>query len=606
MTTNLKFVQAQTFTLAGSGVSQGDTTLTLVSFNGINGVALTMSNFGTIGYGTCEPSSGRNEEQISFTGITPNMDGTVTLTGIKSVLNISPYTETSSFSQGHPGATTFIISNTAGFYNTFANKENDEDITGVTWLVDDPTVSRQIANKEYVDGIAIAGSPPASEVLPGISMEATQAEVNAGTQSRVYMGTPYELFVNPAKLTTSALVGAINLTAGENITAGQTIAINPSDGFAYLASSLSSTSYRATNYIGIATNTVTTGNTVKVQQYSGIITGLSLGAQTGTVTSTIDNSQTDTTATLSVSVDSSGGGTNSPGQAFITGNIVANITKIDVYFAAHAGTVTGNVTLTLYPVTGFAGTLVTLGSSLGAVTVTQASITDNAYTTFTFASPITLSPNTYYAYQLTGTAANASNAVIVPLSASPTFAAVGGGLSATGMGSLNTLSNNSYMAYKTYYTATRSYSIGDQAFLGDTNGSIVVTTPGTIRIPIGTIISSSSILFGKPSGEQPIGSFGMPVTPNVRAYAIPLSKNINKMILALSYTSTSGSPTTWSGTMVLSPSFSGITSVETGTSAANHSIFSYDFWNATVFAHAAMSTIVGTSVSGTLTVYFYK
>lgn len=191
----IKYVQAQTFILAGAGVSETDTSMNLESFAGIDGVSLTMTDFGSKGFGTCQPAEGASEEQISFTGITVNMDGSSTLTGIKSVLNVDPYTETTGFSQAHQGATSFIISNTAGFYATFANKLNDETITG-TWLVADPTVPTQIANKEYVDDIAIAGAPNATTVLQGLVQLATQAQYDAKTAT----GSTTAALVTPPNL----------------------------------------------------------------------------------------------------------------------------------------------------------------------------------------------------------------------------------------------------------------------------------------------------------------------------------------------------------------------------------------------------------------------
>lgn len=54
--------------------------------------------------------------------------------------------------------------------------------------------------KEYIDGIAIAGSPNASTTAKGISEEATTAEINAGTGAGA---TGAELFVNPLYLAAS-------------------------------------------------------------------------------------------------------------------------------------------------------------------------------------------------------------------------------------------------------------------------------------------------------------------------------------------------------------------------------------------------------------------
>lgn len=168
MADNFKLVQAQSFTLAGAGVSAGDTTMTLQTFAQIDGTLLTMSNFGIIGYGTVQPDSRDLEEQISFTGVTQNANGSATLTGVKTVGMVSPYTETSGFAAGHVGGSTFVISNTAGFYNKFVSKLNDEYIEGI-YTFDSayipkmsanvtPSDQTQLATKKYVDDTA-AGVP---------------------------------------------------------------------------------------------------------------------------------------------------------------------------------------------------------------------------------------------------------------------------------------------------------------------------------------------------------------------------------------------------------------------------------------------------------------
>lgn len=136
-TVGIKWVQAQNFTLAGSGAILGATTITLKSFKDTNGVLLTMTDFGSQGFATIEPGSGAKEEQITFTGVTQNANGTATLTGIKTVLMKYPYTETSGTITTHVGGTKFVLSNTAGFYNTFVNKENSDTLNGVytyTWF----------------------------------------------------------------------------------------------------------------------------------------------------------------------------------------------------------------------------------------------------------------------------------------------------------------------------------------------------------------------------------------------------------------------------------------------------------------------------------------
>lgn len=168
--------QTQPFTLNGAGQVIGDTTVTLASMKDIDGNLFTMASLGTIGYATIEPNSGTAEEQISFTGITQNANGTATLTGVKTVGFLTPFTETSGLAKTHAGGVKLVLSNTSGFYNKFANTQNSETISA-NWtiatgfkltLVDDPVASTDAANKHYVDNVAIAGAPNASSTVKGI------------------------------------------------------------------------------------------------------------------------------------------------------------------------------------------------------------------------------------------------------------------------------------------------------------------------------------------------------------------------------------------------------------------------------------------------------
>ncbi len=162
----------------------------------IDGTALVMAtDFGSIGYGTLEPGNGTQEEQISFSGLTNNANGTTTLTGVKTVDFQYPYTETSGLAKTHPGSATFIISNTSGFYNKQVSKDDDATITGkytfpgggnasapVSGTVyAAPTADLEYAAKKYVDEVAIAGAPDANTTTKGIVQIATQAQVDAKT-----------------------------------------------------------------------------------------------------------------------------------------------------------------------------------------------------------------------------------------------------------------------------------------------------------------------------------------------------------------------------------------------------------------------------------------
>ena len=66
--------QLQFQTLAGSGATIGDTVLILSSFLDIDGNPIVMANLGTKAYATLEPGNATQEEQVSFTGITQNVN----------------------------------------------------------------------------------------------------------------------------------------------------------------------------------------------------------------------------------------------------------------------------------------------------------------------------------------------------------------------------------------------------------------------------------------------------------------------------------------------------------------------------------------------------
>ena len=227
----IKYVQTLTFSLSGSGANVTNTSIILKSFKDIDGNTLTMTDFGTIGFGTMEPGTVSQEEQISFTGVTANSNGTFTLTGVSHVLSKSPYTATSGLNISHNGGTDFVISNTVGFYNTFANKQNDETITGA-WSLPIPTLGANPATKNYVDGIAIAGAPDATTTVKGVTRLSSSAAVSLGdftvtiaSPAVLTTVTPHGLTVNDTVVlsTTGALpTGLVAGTTYFVITAGLT------------------------------------------------------------------------------------------------------------------------------------------------------------------------------------------------------------------------------------------------------------------------------------------------------------------------------------------------------------------------------------------------
>ncbi len=220
-------IQTQNFTLGGAGASIGDSTLLLSSLTDINGTAITMADLGSVGYGTIEPGSSNREEQISFTGITQNANGTATLTGVSTVIFKTPYTATANIAKSHPGGVVFVLSNTAGFYNKFPALDNANTFTAVNTFtafpqksgITTPTVAAEFATKAYVD--AVAG---------GV----------ATTNQLLYAGV-----------------------AGENLTAGNVVYLLSSDGKWYKADSATASKSIGVT-LGIAQSTVVTNAAVNV------------------------------------------------------------------------------------------------------------------------------------------------------------------------------------------------------------------------------------------------------------------------------------------------------------------------------------------------------
>lgn len=161
------YVQSNTLYQAGSGNIVGDITITLTSLQDIYGNTLTMSDFGDKGYCTAEPQT-NNEDAFIFTGITANTNGTFTLTGVTSILAKSPYTEQAGMTRQHAGGTAVIITDNVAFWNSFANKDNDETITG-DWIAPNQLVagSSLVATEDDIAAAVIGASGTATNTTFG-------------------------------------------------------------------------------------------------------------------------------------------------------------------------------------------------------------------------------------------------------------------------------------------------------------------------------------------------------------------------------------------------------------------------------------------------------
>lgn len=158
--------QSPTFYLAGAGTIVGATNIVLTNLTDIYNNVLTMSDFGSRGFITLEPDT-NNEESATFTSITANSNGTYTLGGVKTALAISPYTETSGLIRQHSGGTKVVLSDTTALWNTFANKENNETITGNWTFNSFPAVPGVLDNASSIaKGITYLSVDPVSATDP--------------------------------------------------------------------------------------------------------------------------------------------------------------------------------------------------------------------------------------------------------------------------------------------------------------------------------------------------------------------------------------------------------------------------------------------------------
>lgn len=150
MTDARKYVQGIKYRLYGSGIGLSDTSIRLTSMTLPNsGELVTMTMFGDKGYATIEPGNRSREENISFTGITQNVDGSATLTGVTRGLElVDPYTQDLTLRKSHAGGVVISITNSSAFYSDFANKYNDETIVGKYTFPDTPGVDRPVLESD--------------------------------------------------------------------------------------------------------------------------------------------------------------------------------------------------------------------------------------------------------------------------------------------------------------------------------------------------------------------------------------------------------------------------------------------------------------------------
>lgn len=450
---NTKYVQTLTKYLAGAGTIVGATSVTLTDLTDIYGNVLTMADFGVKGYITLEPNT-TNEESATFTGITANVNGTYTLTGVSSGLAQSPYTETGGLVRQHSGGTQVVITDTVQFWNTFPNKNNDSTIAAtytftspnyprIDSVVTPPVDDEEFVTKKYVDDIIISGAPDASNSTKGITKLSVAAvtptdpiavgdndprvptqdenDALAGTS-----GTPSstnKYVTNDDTTGTGPIIRSSSLLAIQNFGDGSDSSVTFDGSTTILGLVPSSSIYSLTRDIFCTDITIDIGVTIKTQGYKIFATG------------TITNNGT---------IDRSGivGGNGGNGGDITNGNGNGTAGTAGVGVALSAGTVagaiagqngqigqagsTGSPSTNTYagPVTqtnsmtGIQGTQAGVGGTGGGSLVTSAvtapaAVTKSVYANTLFLSQLLFNPTGFYntAGQSGGGAAGNSGAI---------------------------------------------------------------------------------------------------------------------------------------------------------------------------------------------------
>ena len=304
MADNFNYVQGVDYKLAGSGIGLSDTSITLQSFALPDGTLITMTDFGDIGYAVIAPGTSK-EENISFTGITQNVNGTATLTGATRGLKfVAPYDADTGLRQSHAGGTILRISNTAPFYNELTGKDNDETITG-TWTFTNPnypqmdtatpfpTLNNQLCTKGYADSLTFAGAPDASTTQKGIVEMATQTEALDGTQTG---STGAFLVIDPDTMIKVRQTHATkDYQYGEAITAGDVLYLDTAD-----------SKWKKAD----ASASATSDDTYGIAYENGVLNDFKIVQLIGSVVTTVSGL---TTAGIQYVSDTAGQVSNSPG-----------------------------------------------------------------------------------------------------------------------------------------------------------------------------------------------------------------------------------------------------------------------------------------------------
>lgn len=192
-------IAGATYNLAGAGVSNTATSITLASFTlKQNGYKIQDSELSDTFYITLEPGSPTKQEIVSCTTNTQNANGSATFTGCTRGLSpITPYTASTTLRFSHGGGTQVIFSNPPQFYNEFLRLQNLSTSTAVLVFSSttpprlDHTAAQgtgtyiattsEFATVDYVNKTTLSGAANGTESVKGIWEGATANESASST-----------------------------------------------------------------------------------------------------------------------------------------------------------------------------------------------------------------------------------------------------------------------------------------------------------------------------------------------------------------------------------------------------------------------------------------
>lgn len=278
--TTLRTVQTPTIRLY-TGQTTSATTMRITPYpRDLNGVKLTMTDFGDSPTLTVDPKISGVEEIESFTGITDNGDNTATLTGITRNLNSKyPYT-TGGTGRTHGAGSTVVFGNNPQLYARLAAWENQGTTTAI-WTFASTTAPRYDAdpgsayfstapgtvfvNLDQLTRTALAGTTNATRAAQGVLQVGNRTQMASGTPLGS-TGAFAAITTDMATSTFTTATSSVAITRADGKLSPNAIATSSTDTYSFGGPMgfTGTTTFSRAVYNGVVTLTANAGATTTV------------------------------------------------------------------------------------------------------------------------------------------------------------------------------------------------------------------------------------------------------------------------------------------------------------------------------------------------------